>query len=91
MRTIAILSVAAALAAPDMDPNIIATWPYDRGQWAHDYRPPIHLPVTFVDLFNEYHKGRPGLPALKNLEDVYGSKWRSKHSTAFRQNILRIK
>lgn len=73
--------VAAAAAAPDIDPKIIATWPNDRGQWAHDYRPPITSTT----------KGRPGLPALKNLEDVYGSKWRSKHSTAFKRNILRIK
>jgi hypothetical protein len=84
-------AAAAASAAPDMDPKIIATWPKDKGQWAHDYRPPIHLPVTFVDIFNEWHKGRPGLPALKNLEEMYKSKWRAKRTSSFRQDILRIK
>ena len=86
------VGAAAVAGAGSEDPKNMATWTADF-TWTSAYRPPLHTPITFIDLYKEWHLGREGSPALKHLELKYGTKWRRKRGsgTAFTQNIRRIK
>ncbi len=86
------VGAAAAAGAENEDPKNMATWTADF-TWTSAYRPPLHAPITFIDLYKEWHHGRDGSPALMHLELKYGTKWRKNRGagTSFAQNIRRIK
>ena len=58
--------VGAAAAAVNEDPNNIATWTADF-TWTSVYVPPVHAPITFIDLDKQWHHGRDSSPALMHL------------------------
>jgi len=85
---------SAAAESIEIDHSNSSTWPKDgKVAWTLKLAVVLPYPNTYLQLYQNWHDGVGGLPALSALEEVYGAAWRARgtRGNAFYQRARAIK